>query len=227
MADSSSPLPDSILLAIPPDEASQAALKLAQKSLPRPIFNHSLRVYLISRWLAEQEANAWISADRLPLLFVAAVCHDLGASDLYNGQQRFEVEGADAAKAHLISHGASAENSHNVWTAIAVHTSPGIAERIHPLSRLIRLGVLVDFSSEKRTQMEADDFCANLERELPRLDVEKTLGDAVIKQAGKIEDVFDKMSWPSSEKHPSASWPGILLRAHVENPDWDGVNPAF
>lgn len=225
--ESGSPLPPQVLNRIPQDETSQAALKLAQESLPPLILNHSVRVYLIARWLAEREKSDWSAAESLPLLFVAAVCHDLGASDLYNGQQRFEVEGADAAKAHLLSHGTSPEKSHNVWTAIAVHTSPGIAERIDPLSRLVRLGVLTDFSAAKRKEMQADEVCAEIEQYLPRLNVEKALGDAVVRQAEKIEGHLDKMTWPNSQKHPSASWPGILLRAHLENPEWDGVNPAF
>lgn len=220
-------LPAQLLQRLPQDEVSQEALRLVYRSLPTPILNHSLRAYLITKWLAEKEASEWATADKLPLLFVATVCHDLGASDLYNGQQRFEVEGADAAKAHLLSHGTSPEHSHNVWTAIAIHTSAGIAERIDPLSRLVRLGILVDFSAGKRTEMQADDFCAEIEQYLPRLGIEKALGDAVVKQAGKIEGHFDKTNWPNSQKHPSASWPGILLRAHMENPEWDGVNPAF
>lgn len=221
------PLPTFVLQQVPQDEASQTALQLVQTSLPRPILNHSLRVYLIAKWLAEREDLSWSTVAKLPLLFVAAVCHDLGASDLYNGMQRFEVEGADAAKKHLLSHGTSEESSHNVWTAIAIHTSPGIAERIDPLSRLVRLGVSIDFSAAKRTTMEADELCVEIEGFLPRLEVEKALGDAVVKQAGKIESHVDGMTWPNSEKHPSASWPGILLRAHLENPEWDGVNPAF
>ena len=212
---------------IPEGETSHGAFRLARDSLSEPILNHSLRVYLIAKGLAEKEGSIWATPAKLPLLFVAAICHDLGASELYDGEQRFEVEGADAAKAHLLSRGTSEEHSHSVWTAIAVHTSPGIAERIDPLSRLIRLGVLVDFSASKRAEMEACDYCSEIERHFPRLEVEKALADAVVKQAGKIEGSVDSKTWPNTQKHPSASWPGILLRAHVENPGWDGVNPAF
>lgn len=222
-----SPLPTYVLEQVPQDAASQTALQLAEASLPRPILNHSLRVFLIAKWLAQREDSSWLTDATLPLLFVAAVCHDLGASDIYNGKQRFEVEGADAAKDHLLSHGTSEEHSHNVWTAIAIHTSPGIAERIDPLSRLVRLGVLIDFSADKRAAMGADELCVEIEEFLPRLEVEKALGDAVVRQAGKIDRHVDSMTWPYTEKHPSASWPGILLRAHLENPKWDGVNPAF
>lgn len=213
---------------IPSSDICSTCLSLACDALPAPIVNHSIRVYLLARWLAEKEGNAaWTAPDRLPLLFASAICHDLGAGDLYNGTQRFEVEGADAAKAHLLSKGLTEAESQQVWVAIAIHTSPGIAERIDPLSRLIRLAVKMDFSASFGEEMGATEYKAQIEEHLSRLDVERALGDAVVKQAAKIPEWVDSLTWPNSQTHPSASWPGILLRAHVQNPDYDGVNPAF
>ncbi|KAH7126321.1 metal dependent phosphohydrolase [Dactylonectria estremocensis] len=225
----SAPLPQGLLDLIPQTDVCSKALAIAREVLPEPIFNHSVRVFLLSKYIAEKESSEWLEELRLPLLFVAAVCHDLGTSDLYNGKQRFEVEGADAAKAHLIAHGTSESDSHDVWIAIAVHTSPGIAERITSLSRLVRYGVKSDFSPEYRDGLGLglNEYAAQIEELLPRLDVEKSLGDAVVKQAAKIPGPIDSMTYPNSEKHPRGSWPGILLRAHLENPEWDGVNPAF
>ncbi|KPM36162.1 hypothetical protein AK830_g10405 [Neonectria ditissima] len=221
------PLPQAVLDLIPNDDVSSKALALARDALSEPIFNHSVRVFLLSKWVAEKERSEWKDESRLPLLFVAAVCHDIGASDLYNGKQRFEVEGADAAKAHLLAHGTPESDSHDVWTAIAVHSSAGIAERISPLSRVIRLAVKSDFSPAYCSQLGAAEYAAQIEKLLPRLEVEKALGDAVVKQAAKIPEHIDSLTWPNSDKHPSASWPGILLRAHLENPGYEGINPAF
>ncbi|KAH7239848.1 hypothetical protein MRS44_015357 [Fusarium solani] len=216
-----------VLQRIPDSLVCQSALALARNALPQPILNHSLRVFLLALWLAEKEQSSFASDPQLPRLFVAAIHHDMGASDLYNGSQRFELCSADCAKAHLLAHDYSEAESHQVWTAIAVHTSPGIAERIDPLSRLIRLGVIMDFGSEEnRAKMGVAEYCNEIEKLLPRLEAEKSLGDAVVKQAKKIPHV-DSLTWPSDEKFPSASWPGILLRAHAENPDHAGINPAF
>lgn len=218
--------------AIPNSEICNTALKLAWQALPEAIFNHSLRVFLIAQWLARKENDAeWTTPSddqKVDTLFVACICHDLGASDQYNGKQRFEVEGADAAKAHLLSHGVSEPQSHQAWIAVAVHSSPGIAERIAPLSRLVRYGVKMDFSAAAQRDMGALGFCAEIESHLPRLSAEKVLGDAVVGQAGKNDDGrVDGLTWQTSDKHPCGSWPGVLLRAHRENPGYDGVNPAF
>lgn len=212
---------------VPSNLACLTALSFAQESLPLPIVNHSLRVYLLARFIAKKEDSPFVSEGQISLLFVAAVLHDIGASDAVNGPQRFEICSADTAKHHLLKHGHSEAEAHQVWTAIAVHTSPGIAERIDPLARLIRLGVLSDFGSDEyRRSIGTDSYCKEIEALLPRLEPEKALGDAVIKQADKIPHV-DNLTWPNSDKFPAASWPGILLRAHAENPDHEGVNPAF
>lgn len=222
-------LPQGVLDHVPQTDVCTKALALAQDVLPEPIFNHSLRVFLLAKYVAEKENSEWLKESRLPLLFVAAVCHDIGASDLYNGKHRFEVEGADAAKAHLLAHGSTECDSHDVWVAIAVHTSPGIAERVSSLSRLVRYGVKSDFSPAYRDGLGLGlgDYAAQIEELLPRLDIEKALGDAVVKQAVKIAVPIDSMTYPDSQKFPRGSWPGILLRAHLENPEWDGVSPAF
>ena len=214
---------------IPKTELCMIALNLAGKNLLPPIFNHSVRVFLAAQWLAEKENSEWAHPDKLPLLFVACICHDLGTSDEFNGKQRFEVEGADAARHHCKAHGISNEDSHRVWTAIAVHTSPGIAERIDDLSRLVRLAVMMDFSLAKRKELGADQLIVEVERLLPRLDIEKVLADAVVSQAGEA-DIYerpDNMTWFSSHKFPKSSWPGLLLRARLQNPDYRGNNPAF
>jgi len=215
-----------VLERLPQTDICKASLDLACRALPKPILNHVIRTFLLARWLSEKEGSEWSQPDNLPLLYVACICHDLGVSDLYNGSQRFEVEGADAAKAHLLSHGISEESSHQVWIAIALHTSAGIAERIYPLSRLVRYGVMMDFSPATCHAMGAVEYLSDIERQLPRLNIEKVLGDAVVHQAEHLGQP-DRSTWPDTKKHPKASWPGILLRAHLDNPSHDGVNPAF
>ena len=103
------------------------------------IFSHTMRVLHLARFLM---------ADRPVLdpeaLAVAVLFHDSGTADENNGQQRFEVEGADAAARFLELRGWASERITPVWEAIALHTSPGIAERFGPLAELVRTAVLVD-----------------------------------------------------------------------------------
>ena len=58
------------------------------------------------------------------LLYVGALFHDLGLTDKYGTDKlRFEVDGANAAKAFLLDHGRSEADAAKVWTAVALHTT--------------------------------------------------------------------------------------------------------
>ena len=202
---------------VPSRPVCLAAFEYAQRELPIPLLHHSLRVFIYAKWLGEQEKNAWAVDDsKVDLLFTACISHDLGATHHHDGEWRFEVEGADAAKKFALSHGIDEASAHHVWTAVATHTSPQIAERIHPLARLVRLGVLIDFRQPTRDQLQANECVASIEPAIPRLEIEKILGDAVVEQAVH-----------RPHKAPPASWPGNLLRSHLENPEWKGVNRGF
>ncbi|KAE8410918.1 hypothetical protein BDV36DRAFT_276284 [Aspergillus pseudocaelatus] len=198
---------------MPKNDVCAGAFELAQSSLPEPILNHSLRVYCYAKWISEHCTSSSIDTSKYDLLFVACIMHDIGCSDKFNGSERFEVEGADASVDYLRTHLVAEESTKQVWQAIALHTSPGIAERIDPFTRLVRLGVLTDFGSYAEVDRE---FREATERDLPRLGIEKVLGDTVVAQA---------LDCP--KKAPAASWPGDLLRAKLESPAWDGVNKAF
>lgn len=193
---------------------SRSILRHVVSALPLSIVHHSLRVYLFANWLAHKEHSQLADGD---LLFAACVGHDLGASHLHNAtSERFEVEGADATVDLLRKHEVTDTDAHDVWVAIALHTSPHIAERITPLARLVRLAVLIDFRPLSRQSLDAVDYGREIELKLPRLDIEKILADAVVHQAVQ-----------NPQKAPPASWPNALYKSHLENPDWTGVNKGF
>lgn len=211
----------------------QSAISLAKRNLPLPILYHSLRVFYYAWHLAKYDTpNVFLGLDSMPdfkddsncsLLFTACILHDIGTCATYDGKQRFEVEGADAAVTLLLSHGVPSKDAYDVWVAIALHTSPGIGERIGVLANLVRRGVLIDFGkyspklgNETDGPQTIQQHKTAAEREWPRLDIEKVLGDAVVEQAVR-----------QPHKAPPASWPGILYRAYLAEPEWDGINKAF
>lgn len=104
----------------------------------------------------------------------------LGCTDRYNGNERFEIEGADVSVEFLKQFGFREGEIELVWQAIALHTTPGIAERNHPFTRLVRLAVRTDFHSWDEVDMK---FQEGLEQYLPRLEIEKVLGYAVADKA--------------------------------------------
>lgn len=179
--------------------------------LPEAIKNHSARVARLSALIGESE-NASLNSE---LLWVAGLFHDAGTSIGSESPDRFEVVGAHEAAAFLQRHSAYGDPEiQEVWDAIALHTSPHIAEARGGLVRAVRLGVLMDFGDDVLDDSAA--VRARIEAELPRLDIESVLAGAVVAQA-----------LVRPEKAPPASWPHGLYMSHLEDPDREGVNPAF
>src|SRR6202012_4129098 len=50
----------------------------------------------------------------------------------------------NAARHFLRSHGIAAKDVDTVWTAIALHTTPGIPEHMHPEIALVQAGAAMD-----------------------------------------------------------------------------------
>src|SRR5260370_41582766 len=78
------------------------------------------------------------------LLAVAAVLHDLGLTDRYTGANRFEVDGANAAREFLSAQDISAHQMQLVGDAIALHTTPTLALHKEPEVVMTHSGIPVD-----------------------------------------------------------------------------------
>jgi HD domain len=105
------------------------------------LFNHSSRVYYFGA-LAGQRRGFKFDAE---LLYAGAMFHDMGlVPDYSSDADRFEVDGANAARDFLRSHNIPEQDIDHVWTAIALHTTPGIPQYMHPIVALVTAGVEMD-----------------------------------------------------------------------------------
>ena len=126
---------------IPDTRLAADATELVRADAPPLLFHHSRRVYLFGML---QGRRLGLAPDP-ELLYVGAMFHDLGLTDKYRTKnQRFEVDGADQARAFLVGHGFSGDEARRVWTAIALHTTPGIPEHLEPEIALVTAGVETD-----------------------------------------------------------------------------------
>lgn len=202
---------------IPQTPISRTAFEHAAAILRPTILSHSMRVYLYAKALAEHSGSDYaMNHEKHDLLFTACMFHDIGTSDEYDGPQRFEVEGGDAAVKYLRQFDVSETDKHDVWTAIACHTSPQIAEKIGELPKLVRLAVITDFGRKSTAWDVLEPLREEMEKGLGRAEIEKVLGDAVVEQAKR-----------RPEKAPMVSWPGVMYKAYLAEPEWSGVNKMF
>ena len=116
-------------LVIPDSLLAKEATGILREHSSDLIFNHSVRVYLFA---AEQGRQQKLRFDA-ELLYIAAAFHDLGLIKKFSSEnERFEVDGANAARQFLSTHNVPEEQVRTVWEAIALHTTPGITQHMQP-----------------------------------------------------------------------------------------------
>jgi hypothetical protein len=139
-------------------------IDLSRSLLEPYLFNHVMRSWLFGILLSE-------GAEHAPdpeLLAVSAVLHDLGLTERYTAENRFEVDGANAARAFLKDRGISTQQTQVVWDAIALHTTPTIALHKEPEVVMTHSGIAVDVLGAGLDRIPPDKRRAVL-AEFPRL----------------------------------------------------------
>ena len=127
--------------AIPDSALSHAITEFVRDTESELLFNHSSRVYQFG---ALAGVHRGLRFDR-ELLYAGAMFHDLGLMPNHSSaDERFEVDGANAARDFLKEHGVPEADVYTVWTAIALHTTPGIPVHMHPVVALVTAGVEMD-----------------------------------------------------------------------------------
>jgi hypothetical protein len=126
---------------VPDTKLARDATKLVRESTTDLVYHHSRRVF----WFGSlQGRNRGLSFDP-ELLYIGAMFHDLGLNEEFRSSgRRFEVDGAAEARRFLQGHGVPEDSIRRVWTAIALHTTPGIPEFMEPEVALVTAGVEYD-----------------------------------------------------------------------------------
>src|SRR5712675_1108559 len=149
---------------VPDTSLVREAIELARSSSEPYLFNHVMRSWLFGVVLS---AGAELAPDP-ELLAVSAVLHDLGLTDRYAAADRFEVDGANAARAFLKDRGVSTQQMQLVWDAIALHTTRSIALHKEPEVATTHSGIAVEAIGVGLDRIPTDKLQAIL-AEFPRL----------------------------------------------------------
>jgi hypothetical protein len=193
------PIPDSTI-------AREATELIRDVSTPL-LFDHSRRVFLWGSLYGEQ-----LLLDYDPELFyVAAMFHDLGLVEGHRSEhERFEIDGANAAREFLERHGVPEERVTLVWDAIALHTTPEIPRYKAPEVRLVNWGVEYDIPGRHFDELTAGQREAVI---------------AAHPRPGFKEGIVDALAGPLRDKPETAyaSWQTDILEATM--PGY--VRPSF
>ncbi|WP_319436942.1 HD domain-containing protein [Mycobacterium sp. RTGN5] len=169
---------DSAPWGLPDSDICSAALQLATDVSPAFITNHCIRSYLFGRELAAANGlRAGVDYDD-ELVFLSCVLHDLGVTEYGGGDQRFEVDGADAAVRFLRERGVGEEPVQTVWQTIALHTSVGLAHRFGAVQAVSHLGIALDINGFDKQRLSAG-FAERVHAAWPRHDLGYAIAAAI------------------------------------------------
>lgn len=139
---------------IPDSAMAKQATELLREHGSEFLYNHTLRVYIFAA-LNGRQSNIKYDPE---LLYVSTMFHDLGLTAHYRSDdKRFEVDGANAARDFLRGHGVPPQSLQLVWDAIALHTSPGIAEYKESEVALLNYGAALDVIGRGYDQLSNND----------------------------------------------------------------------
>jgi len=144
-------------ITIPDSALAREATEFVRDASTQLLFDHSRRVFLWAALRAEQ-----LSVDYdAELLYVGAMFHDVGLLEGHrSAHERFEIDGANAARAFLERHGLPEEQVMTVWESIALHTTRQVPDYKQPEVRFVAVGVQYDvngspFDALTREQRDA------------------------------------------------------------------------
>jgi hypothetical protein len=147
-----------------------AALDLARDHSPPFLFNHVMRTHAFGREAAALQGAAYDEE----MFFLGAVLHDLGLVEAFIREDRFEIDGADAAADFLSRQGYSDRKIAIIWDAIALHTTPGVPQRKQAEIALVQLGAGIDIGAIPRAML-SEEAVEIILAEYPRLGFKKAM----------------------------------------------------
>jgi HD domain len=159
------------MISLPASKMISEAQNLSQKSSEPYLLNHVMRSWIFGALLAEKDG----SQPDPELLAVSTLLHDLGLTDTFaTNDNRFEVDGANAARSFLQAYGLLPADVQIVWDAISLHSTRSIALHKGPVVSLCHSGVQVDVSGNRYDAIEPS-VMEQILQAYPRLSFKKNL----------------------------------------------------
>jgi hypothetical protein len=128
-------------VSVPDSPLITGVLEYAQKLSEPYLFNHAVRSWLFAVKIGQMKA---IDCD-LEVISVGTILHDIGLTGGVSGSNRFEVNGADAARLFIKDRGISGRRAQLVWGLVALNSTPSIALHKEPEVALGTMGIGLDY----------------------------------------------------------------------------------
>jgi hypothetical protein len=161
-------------VSVPDTPLISRAIEYAREHSEPYLFNHVMRSWLFAVILAQLSE----SAHDAEVLAVTTILHDLGLAKAFDGPLRFEVEGANAARAFARNEGIDDRRSQLIWDGVALNSTPSISLYKETEVALCTAGIGLDWGGWGYDKLTETQVAAIVDA-FPRLEMKQRFARAV------------------------------------------------
>ena len=161
-------------VSVPDTPLISRAIEYAREHSEPYLFNHVMRSWLFAVILAQLSE----SAHDAEVLAVTTILHDLGLAKAFDGPLRFEVEGANAARAFARNEGIDDRRSQLIWDGVALNSTPSISLYKETEVALCTAGIGLDWGGWGYDKLTEAQVAAIVDA-FPRLEMKQRFTRAV------------------------------------------------
>jgi hypothetical protein len=159
------------------------------------LFNHAVRSWLFAVRLGQLQG---VPHDA-EIVAVGTLLHDLGLTKGFTGPKRFEIEGADAARAFAQEHGCDSRRVQLIWDSVALNSTPSIGLYKEAEVALCTAGIGVEFGFQYDRIPPAE--MKSVLAAFPRLEMKRRFTDSVCRiVTTKPETTYDNFARDFGER---------------------------
>lgn len=128
-------------ISVPDSPLIAGAFEYAQRLYEPYLFNHAVRSWLFAETISRIKG---INYDR-EVVAIGTLLHDIGLTASVSGTNRFEVNGADAARSFVKGQGLSDRQVQLIWDLVALNSTPSLALHKEPEVAVGTMGIGLDY----------------------------------------------------------------------------------
>jgi hypothetical protein len=160
-------------VSVPDGPLITAAIDYARQLSDPYLFHHAMRSWLFAELIGRAKG---IVFDR-QVVAVGTILHDIGLTESVSGTNRFEVNGANAARSFIQGRGLTESGEQLVWDLVALNSTPSLALHKEPEVAVGTMGIGLDWGGFFLDAVPADDR-GRIFGEFPRLRMKDRFRDA-------------------------------------------------
>jgi HD domain len=203
-------------VSVPDSPLITEVLEYAQRVYDPYLFNHAMRSWLFAAKIGQAKG---IDCD-LEVVAVGTILHDIGLSAAVSGSNRFEVNGATAARSFVKDRGVSPDRAQLIWDLVALNSTPSLALHKEAEVALGTMGIGLDYGGFFSELVPSAEMIEIL-RSFPRLRMKTQFTEACCRLvAAKPETTSDNFLRDFGERfvpgYKPVSTVDLLLNAPFE-----------